>query len=433
MSTIDYLIIIIASAITVLVEEMSYLMLSRKQKIKLTFYNTIVLLISGIFITINTYMNDNISRIIISFIIILLTALIIFKDKLNDSFFYALICHVLVIVYEIILSIIVLNLVVVNISEFENNVFLKAAFSFVNLLLVYLTTKNKLFYKVIDKIYKKTNSKYFYIVLVVFVVILILIDFKNFITLSNNIYILNLIILICALLLFISNIDNYFKAIKENEKTETLLNFMSKYEKIIDDDRINRHEMLNNLLFLKSFKDKNTSDYNDALDSLIDTYNKNGLGIKNIYKLPTGLKGIIYYKLNELKDKDCNININISSRISNEFKKISKDQYIIVYKIVGILLDNAIEASLKSKEKYIGINIYKENPNVIICIDNTFKGKIDLGKINNKNYSTNGENRGLGLYITNNLLKNNNSITLNQSVNNNIFVSLITIKKESNN
>ena len=32
------------------------------------------------------------------------------------------------------------------------------------------------------------------------------------------------------------------------EKSEILLNFMNKYENIIEDNSINRHELLNNLL-----------------------------------------------------------------------------------------------------------------------------------------------------------------------------------------
>ena len=58
---------------------------------------------------------------------------------------------------------------------------------------------------------------------------------------------------------------------------------MSKYEKIIDEERINRHEMLNNLLMLKSFKNKNSKKYDDTINEIIKLYEKNGKEtIKNV-------------------------------------------------------------------------------------------------------------------------------------------------------
>lgn len=390
--------------------------------------NFIILFIVGIFITINFYVSEGLIKIVISYLILYFASLLIYKDNNIKSVIYMLFCYSLLLFYEIVLSIIVMK--ISDIEAFDNNTIAKICFSLINVLLVYYTCKINKIKLFANSFYKKINIKFLLVVFVLLFISLVIIDFKYIMTFSANVYISNLVLLICVISLAIINFVNNYSVKKEIEKTETLLNYMNKYEKIIDDDRFNRHEMLNNLLILKSFNNKNSKEYNDTLDELITTYNKKGIGIKNIYNLPTGLKGIFYYKIHGLDEKGINVNINISKNITNSFKSIDHKDYVLLYKIIGIILDNAIEASLVSKDKYLGVDIYKEKSNIIINVDNSFKGKIDINRIYDKGYSNKGKNRGLGLMIVSNLLKNNNSIILEQVINNNIFNSKITIKKD---
>ena len=390
--------------------------------------NFIILFIVGIFITINFYVSEGLIKIVISYLTLYFASILIYKDNNIKSVIYMLFCYSLLLFYEIVLSIIVMK--ISDIEAFDNNTIAKICFSLINVLLVYYTCKINKIKLLANSFYKKINIKCLLVVFVLLFISLVIIDFKYIMTFSANVYISNLVLLICVISLAIINFVNNYSVKKEIEKTETLLNYMNKYEKIIDDDRFNRHEMLNNLLILKSFNNKNSKEYNDTLDELITTYNKKGIGIKNIYNLPTGLKGIFYYKIHGLDEKGINVNINISKKITNSFKSIDHKDYVLLYKIIGIILDNAIEASLVSKDKYLGVDIYKEKSNIIINVDNSFKGKIDINRIYDKGYSNKGKNRGLGLMIVSNLLKNNNSIILEQTINNNIFNSKITIKKD---
>ena len=94
---------------------------------------------------------------------------------------------------------------------------------------------------------------------------------------------------------------------------------------------------------------------------------------------------------------------------------------------MGIVIDNAIEASSKTNNKYILIDIYNDN-GIVIEISNSFKGKVDINSINDKYYSTKGKNRGLGLFIINKLIKSSN-ISYEQFINDSIFTTIIKIKK----
>ena len=233
-----------------------------------------------------------------------------------------------------------------------------------------------------------------------------------------------------ALLVYLI-LSNKYKVIKEVKKTEELLNTITVYEKRIDEDRILRHEMLNNLLALKSFDEKNSEEFNKTLDEFIMSCSNKSVGIKNIYKLPTGLKGMVYYKINSLDNKKYNYNVNISKQVNIKLEKENYKEYISLCKILGIILDNAIEACEKTKDKFLTIDVYNEKDNVVIDVENSYKDKIfDINLIYKKNYSSKGNNRGLGLYVAKMLLKNSKYLEMNQEIINNIFVTKIYIKQK---
>ena len=432
MTTFDYFILLLTAVSTIIIMTLAFGK-TTTNKISINYKSIISIIVASIVITYNAYFTETILKLVVVVMMLALVAYFTYNESISKTIVNTLICYFFMMLYEVIISIIVSGMNIIDINAFNNSVIFKLVFSFVDVLLVLFTMGLKIVRKVVDKINSKIGNKL--VIIIMFIVLIIMfvsLDFVFSVTFDNKIYLTNLIIIMCLIILLSFSLYNYFKAVKEMEKTEVLLNFMSKYEKIIDEGRINKHEMLNNLLFLKSIEDKNSKDFNNTLDELITTYNKKGFGIKNIYNLPSGLKGIFYYKLNGLEEKGYNININISKKLSSSLKDIDHKEYIILYKMIGILLDNAIESAEKTKEKLINVDVYKEKEGIIITIDNTFKGKIDISRLTEKYYSTKGKNRGFGLFIINNLLRNSKSISLDQSISGNIFTSRVIINKKKN-
>jgi hypothetical protein len=177
----------------------------------------------------------------------------------------------------------------------------------------------------------------------------------------------------------------------------------------------------------KALKKMNSSHACDP--DLIKLYDKSGNSIKNISLLPHGLKGIIYYKTHDLNNKGINVTIDISKRVTNYLGKINHNDFVILCRCVPILLDNAVDACLLSNDKNLIVSIYLEKNNIIVSVENSTDRMINIEFINEKNYSTKGENRGLGLYIVNNLLSKSKKIVLKQEYVNNYFISKLIIKK----
>lgn len=86
-------------------------------------------------------------------------------------------------------------------------------------------------------------------------------------------------------------------------------------------------------------------------------------------------------------------------------------------RILGILLDNAIEAASECENKIIYVSFRKEQNRrrLLVIIDNTYKNKdINVDKIYEKDFSTKSKttNSGLGLWEVRQILKKNNNLNL---------------------
>ena len=394
MSLFDTAIDFISSTISIILVLLCYNKIAHNGKLHFNIKNIIIIILSSILLMLNAYYIESLIRSFISIIIMFICTYFVIKNGISETFISILVSYVFIALYEVVLSLLFMSLNIVNMDMFDKNSLLKAMFSIITLLLVYLTIRNKRVNKIIDKIIHNAIVKYIGILLSLICIVLILLDFKYSQYFSFRVYISNIVLIICLSLIIYITIYSYLKAEKEKEKTELLLNFLSKYEKVIDDNRVSRHELLNTLLALKSIKNKNSKEFDKELDNLIDSFTNKGIKVKNIYKLPSGLKGIFYYKLYKLEEENYNINIQVSKNASKYLKELGHNDYITLYKMVGIVLDNAIEASNKTKNKFIVVDIFEEKETIVIEINNSYKGHINLDKINDKYYSTKGKNRG---------------------------------------
>ena len=101
-------------------------------------------------------------------------------------------------------------------------------------------------------------------------------------------------------------------------------------------------------------------------------------------------------------------------------------------RILGILLDNAIQATQECEEKHITVTIRKDNrcKRQLLVIENTYKEKdIDTEKIFEKGYSTKEGNTGLGLWEVRQILLKNTNLNLFTSKDDTYFKQQLEIYK----
>ena len=254
---------------------------------------------------------------------------------------------------------------------------------------------------------------------------------------NNNIitYLVIIVMLICILLyLFKQKIENE----KISKKYDELLDVMKSYESDIEEQRTLRHETKNEFATIKcKLQDKeDNKTIIEYIDSVIGEKEKAGSTKYSKFKyLPSnGLKGFFYYKFIEAEKKGINVSINISKQIENSFlKDIETKDFKDLARIIGVYLDNGIEASSTSEDKKLGIEMYLIKEKIEIIITNTFNNEINLDKIGKESFSTKGKHRGHGLLLVNKILSENNMFEAKNEIRGNIYIQSLKIKDNKKN
>ena len=210
---------------------------------------------------------------------------------------------------------------------------------------------------------------------------------------------------------------------------DNLLNFIKKYEVEIDNQRIISHEAKNQLLTVKSkiIDKENEKQIIKYIDEILNDKKKVKHSEYAKFKnLPSnGLKGLFYFKVSQAQEKGIKVSVNIASSLNNTIlNELETNEFNQIGKVLGVYLDNAIEASIESTDKIIGIEGYIENNNIIFIISNSYnKNRRLIGR------TTKGENHGYGLILANNIINNNKRLESFNEINGNIYTEKLIIKK----
>lgn len=397
---------------------------------------SIVFMFSLLLFLIDLKVNVKIKIPVIYFFLIIMFKLI-FKDKTFNTFLKTFLVYAVLIMCDFLISIILIVLPSFQVSKDWLLLIFKGIYTIVVSLIVFKIfefDKFNLMFKRMTNIFNEKVNYFLFTILFLSFLGFYIISYYNFFRKSAENFMFSFVLFCIFMILLVLLISEFFKIKTKDEEQKQLLKIMGDYEIILDKTRENRHEMINNLLVLKGEKNKNSRRYNDILDELIKQYDTNKMSsYSGLYKLPNGLKGLVYYKIARIKKNDVNFRTIISDKMYDEFNNLDTKIYYKVCKIMGILIDNAVEASINSKEKTLLIYIYEQcNGNIVISIENSYNALLDIHDINKKGYSTKGKNRGLGLFIANRTIEEEKLLRLRQYVFESTFISELKIIKECN-
>lgn len=201
------------------------------------------------------------------------------------------------------------------------------------------------------------------------------------------------------------------KYTKINDKYQVSINSLKEYEEILDKFRISTHENKNQLCTIRTMVDD--PKIISYINSIIDEKIKDNEAIMNkAYKIPDArFRSILYPKICKIAE----LKIKYKFTISNEVKTadlIDMDDFLVrdACTILGVYLDNAIEAVESLKKKNIFIEVYIMNNYLCFDITNNFEGVLDVDKLFKPRYSTKGKDHGYGLSVVNKIVRENENI-----------------------
>lgn len=248
---------------------------------------------------------------------------------------------------------------------------------------------------------------------------------------SNFPLIFGLVVVLGLILYFINSIFTVFllsklESTSINLEQATLHN--KTLESIHDKTSAFRHDIPNILQGMSGYINKNDMKglktyYSQFVE---DIHSVSTLGALN----PKVINSPAVYNLlaNKYYKAD-NLGIKINLEVFLDFNTLVMKTYEFS-RILGILMDNAIEATSECEEKIINVTIRKESARhmQLLLIENTYKNKeINTDKIYEKGYSTKSGNTGLGLWEVRQILKKNENLNLYTTKNDKFFSQQLEI------
>lgn len=155
------------------------------------------------------------------------------------------------------------------------------------------------------------------------------------------------------------------------------------------------------------------------MEGLKDYYNEledDCQRVNNLYLLNPevinndGIYNLLTKKYQEASNKGLKVNMSFLL----DFSKLHMKIYEFA-RILGILLDNAIDASSECDEKIINLDFRDDTKNSrqLIIVENTYKDKnVDTEKIFEKGTTSKENHSGIGLFEVRKLIKKNNNLNI---------------------
>ena len=207
--------------------------------------------------------------------------------------------------------------------------------------------------------------------------------------------------------------------------------YMQKLEESYQDMRLFKHDYVNLLSTMQLLIDEDETDklkelfYTRILPSSHKLAGKDAIigKLSNIKILE--LKGILYSKILSAMNQD----INFTMEIQEEIHNISMEMLDLVT-VIGIFMDNAIEAALVTEDKHMTVIIIDNEVSVTIIISNSAPDiDINLDEIYHRDITYKKNHSGLGLYSAITILNKYNNTIHSTTYNNNIFTQTLEICK----
>lgn len=350
--------------------------------------------------------------------ILVMSVFMHFILKINDKkiILYAFNTELILAISEILITL-VLVLLGINSKAIVNDVIINlitnVLISALAIIIAFLPFVQRT-HNAIVKLFTKNKNLINY--LIVFLIVLYIIVSKNGLELilKSNFYVNIIFIIGIAAIIYIV-IKSEAKAEQLQEVNTQMVNYVTKYEKIITEQGKANHEFKNQLMVIRGYAQMNNSKkLIDYVDSIIEDSKKahSSYLISQLNKFPDGgVKGLLYYKLSIMDDEKIKYSIEVETGVKAKLKSLKTNMYKDITKILGVVLDNAIDASRKSKQKNIIIFATQERGKVIFTISNSYKGTIEIDKIGT-GYTTKGVGHGFGLRLVNDIINDNENLAL---------------------
>ena len=221
---------------------------------------------------------------------------------------------------------------------------------------------------------------------------------------------------------------------KEQQKREevvkkNLLEYTKQVESMYEGLRSFKHDYVNILAAMAGYLEKEDIDglkkyFNENILPTNEAINRENYHLQKLSKIENpAIKGLVSSKLIYAHSMGADVFVDIMDNV-----KMFAMRDVDATRVLGIYLDNAIEAALETEQKEIKFNIVCDIHSTTIVIMNSFIDKgMSVEKMEQVGVTTKGEGHGIGLTNVNEVLRKYKNICKMTEIKDGYFVQTLII------
>ena len=360
----------------------------------------------------------------------------LFKETIFVSLFLTVIIHTYKSIFKFIILLILQKKDFLLINTTYHTLTLEelciniTAFTLSFILIVFIRDKLQKLIKYVSSI-KHRELVLLILIYIVFIIILVL---------QNPVPLIDLDALSDILFIFtitgvgVFNSSSEMKMEDLNKYYQDIFEYSKANEELLYNYKMQVHENKNKLLMIKGMLESSKDDAQKYIEGILKEINRDknntNYWLTELKYIPlAGVRNFINYKLVELRNIGAQIEVFVSSELEKvDASYLSNKEYNQLSTILGVILDNMIDAVKNIEKKLISINLYIEDDKIHGEFVNNFSGEIDLVRLYEIGYTTKGEQNGVGLPLVAKITKTNKRFKCKPKIIDNFFVQHLTIK-----
>ena len=322
----------------------------------------------------------------------------------------------------------------ISYSNFETIAIYRISLAFFVYFIVFLFSfflKNKDFtINILDTFDKKNKimiiSTFVFGLISIIMQLLLTVNFIDLLPVHFSLF--NFICLLLYFCLSFFSLTRIIKLVSTTEKLESAEAYNNTLHILHDSVRGFKHDFDNIVTTIGGYVKTNDT---EGLKTYYYQLEEDCQKVNNLYILNPdiinnpGIYNLLTTKYNEAIQKNIKFNMTFLLDLNDLHMKVYE-----FARILGILLDNAIEAASECDNKIINIIFRKDDTNNrnLIIIENSYKDKdVDINSIFNKGVSNKENHTGLGLWEIRQILNKNNNLNLHTSKTEDLFIQQFEI------
>ena len=219
---------------------------------------------------------------------------------------------------------------------------------------------------------------------------------------------------------------------QERMANQQIYDYAYKLEQLYQELHHFRHDYLNILVSLgESIRQEDLDGIKGIYDRVIQPTEKLVKGrdyiFGKLYQMGVlEIKSLLFEKMVRAQTEQIDVRLELEDPIDTLYVDVFP-----VYRVLAILLDNAIEGAKEATIPYLSISFLQGEGIQQIEIENSCKEEeISLTKIYQPGYSSKGENRGIGLATVQQLMEADHYITLQTFYDAGVFRQVLILKRQ---